>query len=307
MGFFYKNLFSNLAPQFFTIMRRMIPLTAMLIAVFFWSTTFIAVKFGLREISSLQFLFWRFFTATLAMGGYMLLTRPRWTKYSVWKGSILGALLVVVIYLETLGLETITASLSSFTVAGATVLFVFFLTSILNKRKITFLQLFLVLLCIIGLGLVTLDHKVALSIGVVYTLIAAFIFSFYVYAVEKMGTSKDGAMVTWMQLFIFALAAGLGCLIKGDSLAPPSLNTTWYAILICAIPASCIAFWIQMKYQEKLGSVETALVFSLEPVFSSILASILLYEQLNSKFYIGASLILFSVVLLQILSAKQKK
>jgi len=82
-----------------------------------------------------------------------------------------------------------------------------------------------------------------------------------------------------------------------------STTTSWLAILALSILCSAIGFILQIIAQKYTSPTRTGLMFSLEPVFAALFGYVFAQEILQAKGYIGAVLILLSVVL----SSSQKK
>lgn len=90
------------------------------------------------------------------------------------------------------------------------------------------------------------------------------------------------------------------CLVPFDGLTPPDNMATWgnlaFLALVCtAMPIFCLNLGIQ-----KLGAARASIVSSAEPVAAMFLAVLLLGENVGPVQWLGALLIIASVVLLQV-------
>ena len=103
-----------------------------------------------------------------------------------------------------------------------------------------------------------------------------------------------------------ALALGLG-----EPVHLPTSGRTWAAALFLGIVCSGVCLVIQSVYQKHTTASRASLIFTLEPVFSAIFAYFLLNERIGVKGYIGAALMLASLVLVEVdvgaLFGKNKK
>ncbi|MFV0508281.1 MAG: EamA family transporter, partial [Shewanella algae] len=66
-----------------------------------------------------------------------------------------------------------------------------------------------------------------------------------------------------------------------------------------AICASILAPWAWIKAIALLGTERTAIFMNLMPIFTAVLASTLLGEQLGTPHYVGGALVLTGVSLVQ--------
>ena len=97
----------------------------------------------------------------------------------------------------------------------------------------------------------------------------------------------------------------VGVVMLALSLVPetPTLPATpgvWASALFLGIFCSGICFIIQSVEQQFTTASHAGLIFTLEPVFSAVFAFFLLGERLGVKGYIGASLMLLSLVLMEL-------
>lgn len=96
---------------------------------------------------------------------------------------------------------------------------------------------------------------------------------------------------------------GLFSLIFSMFMETPKLPDTvesWFSILALSIFCTAIAFIVQVIAQQYTSPTHTGLIFSLEPVFSAGFAFFFTGETLTFKGYLGAVLILLSVLITEL-------
>lgn len=95
--------------------------------------------------------------------------------------------------------------------------------------------------------------------------------------------------------------------------ATPEILNTQYAdiiwILLLAIVCTNVAFVMNLNAMKRVSAFTANLAINLEPVYGIILAALILKEHqyLNSQFYIGAGIILLSVVIHSIIKTSGSK
>ena len=95
-----------------------------------------------------------------------------------------------------------------------------------------------------------------------------------------------------------ALTLALSCLIETPCL--PRTPGVWAAALFLGVFCSGIAFVVQTVQQQYTTATHVGLIFTLEPVFSAIVAFTLAGEVLRPRGYLGAALMLLSLVLMEL-------
>ncbi len=168
------------------------------------------------------------------------------------------------------------------------------------------------ILCLIGLALMTLNETLKPALGDVICLFAAIFYSVDLMVTEKAVANEK---VDPLALGVCDLAVvGVVMLMLSVFLETPALPGTakvWAAALFLGIVCSGVCLVIQSVYQKHTTASRASLIFTLEPVFSAIFAFFLLGERIGVKGYIGAALMLASLVLVEVdvgaLFGKNKK
>ena len=88
-------------------------------------------------------------------------------------------------------------------------------------------------------------------------------------------------------------------LVLGESIHLPSSGKTWAAALFLGVVCSGIAFVIQSVQQQYTTASHVGLIFTLEPVFASMVAFVMTGEVLSLRGYIGAALMLLSLFIME--------
>jgi drug/metabolite transporter (DMT)-like permease len=89
-------------------------------------------------------------------------------------------------------------------------------------------------------------------------------------------------------LLVVALAAG--------QLSVPHGSTVWGALLVTGIFASALAFLAQTWAQRRASATQTALAFSLEPVWTAFFGFTLAGDRLGAVAWLGCIVIMAGIV-----------
>lgn len=270
----------------------------MVIATLFWGASFLLTKLALEEISAVNFMFLRFIVAIISMLPVLIFSRIKFTKQVIKQGLILGVIQIGIMFLQIIGLETISASLSGF-LSGFYIVFVLIIRFFIQKRLPHITDIFTCSICLGGLALLTHSFELTDGIGVIYTLGCAFCMALYIYVLDVY-SDNDPILLTFMQMLSLAAFPGFLHLLPGISFKIPTNLITWVAIIFCGVCCSSIAFWLQNKAQKNLGAFKVSIILMLEPVFCTILSYFILGEKLYTESYIGIAMILGSIAVINL-------
>jgi drug/metabolite transporter (DMT)-like permease len=135
-----------------------------------------------------------------------------------------------------------------------------------------------------------------INIGDTYMLIAACSYSLYGVLLKRWRLPFNNWIALYVQM-VFAVIILLPVLTYHGqvSLTTESLPLVLYA----AIPTSILATWLWMQSIQHLGADKSAMFMNLLPVFTAIMATFILNEQLSSEQFIGGGLVLTGVAMTQ--------
>ncbi len=253
-----------------------------------WGATFPVMKLALNDASPLAFMALRFLLASALL--MIIVRRMTYCR----KGVMLGFLVFLGFYLQLLGLKFTTATKSAF-ITGMSVVFVPLLDFLMFGRKPRLRVIIAVLLGVIGLALLTEVTYSPVNLGDVLTLGSALAWAGQIIAVDRLVDRLDPKSVALYQSIPpFALSA-LFSLVESDFMIKPTLGLA-IALLYTGGMATALGLSLQAAAQERISPEAAALSYLSEPIFAAVFASLLLGEMMNPSQALGASLILFSML-----------
>ncbi|MEM9417368.1 MAG: DMT family transporter [Bacteroidota bacterium] len=273
------------------------PTLFLILATLFWGASFMLIKIALREIPPFAFIFFRFLSASACLLPSLGYLQEKVNGQDLIRGAGIGLFLGGLIIFQTLGLQTVTASVSAF-LTGFSVVFMLVIRFFVQRRLPSFLDIIATLACVWGLGLVTHSHGLTWEPGVRYSLLAALFMALHTQALAVYANSSSLSVLTLVQMLVITLLAGLAALASEGKLQVPTQASTWGAILGCAVLCTALTFWIQAYAQQHLSALKVSMILTLEPVFATLFAWLFLGETLQLSFYLGAGLILGAIGLI---------
>ena len=183
------------------------------------------------------------------------------------------------------------------------VIFTPFLSYIILKSKIDKKHIFPILIVTVGLySLCSGDNSFDFGLGEVFALMCAFtgagmlVFSSkYLKDMDPVTTSVIQSGFTGLFCLIFAL------LFEDIPVLTSIPLMGWIVIVYLAIGCTCIAYLFQNLALRHVPATYVALAFCSEPIFTAIASYFLLGELLSVKGFIGAALIMVSIIIASLL------
>ena len=259
-----------------------------------WGVTFVQVKDALVLYPLFAFLAVRFAIAscTLApVGARRLRTLGRGGFAAA---AFAGALLGGGYALQTAGLERTSVSSTGF-ITGMYVVLTPLLALALFRVRAGRAAWIGVLLAAAGLGLLTGVHAGAAA-GDLFVLGGAAVYSLQIVLMERFAPRYDAVAFTLVEMLaafagLVAVAAGAG------QISMPRGWTVWGALLVTGVFASALAFLAQTWAQRRASATQTALAFSLEPVWAAFFGFTLAGDRLGGVAWTGCLVIMSGIVI----------
>ncbi|MEX6476066.1 DMT family transporter [Fusobacterium animalis] len=266
----------------------------MFIATIFFGMTYVLTKICLNYSTELHIISFRFLIAFVI--SLIFLQRkifPIKIKEILYS-LILSVLLFMVFITMTIGVKYTTATNASFLIS-LSVIFIPFFSWIFNKEKPKKSIFIVLIIALIGIMLLTLDKNLEFHIGDILCLICSLVFSFHVLITERFVKNNNPITLGVLQ---FGGVALLSFLVQYpiEKFTLPKNEKFWISLMILSVFCTALAYIIQTVSQKKLSSTLIGLILSLEPIFSGIFGYFILNEYLSPQQYIGAFLLLISII-----------
>lgn len=266
----------------------------MFIATVFFGMTYVLTKICLNYSTEFHIISFRFLIAfvisLIFLQRKIFPIKIREILYSL----ILSLLLFFVFITMTIGVKYTSATNASFLIS-LSVIFIPFFSWIFNKEKPKKSIFVVLIIAVVGIMLLTLDKNLEFHIGDILCLICSLLFSFHIIITEKFVKNNNPITLGVLQ---FGGVALLSFLVQYpiEKFTLPKNENFWISLLILSVFCTALAYIIQMVSQKKLSSTLIGFILSLEPIFSGIFGYFILNEYLSFQQYVGAFLLLVSVI-----------
>ncbi len=173
--------------------------------------------------------------------------------------------------------------------------FVFVLSILVLRENVTWIKVSALALALIGTGL-TVDPNGGQWLGILFSVAAALIYS--VYIIVGTNVMKHVSAVQSSTVIFASAGAVYGTLMAVNGSHLPTTNTGWLNIGGIVLVATVIPVVAFLAGLERIGPINAAMLSTLEPVVTVLLAAWIFGERLKPIVILGGGLILVAVILL---------
>ncbi|MFJ8218908.1 DMT family transporter [Bacillus cereus] len=270
----------------------------LLLVTFFWGASILLTKVGLEGIEEYNLIALRFIIAFLLSGLIFYKHLFKIDFKTVKHAFILASVLFIVYIFATFGTKYTSVSNAGFLLC-LTVIFIPILSAIFLKHIPEKKVIVGIFLTIIGIGLLTLTSEFKIGNGDIFCILSALFYAIHVIITGSVTKHVNSIALGVVQLgFVGLFSLIFSFIIETPKL--PSTTNSWLIILALSIFCTAVAFIVQVIAQQYTTPTHTGLIFSLEPVFSAGFAFVFTGETLTGKGYLGATLILVSVLIAEV-------
>lgn len=286
----------------------------LLVAAFFWGTTFVAQDVAAGSIGPFSYNALRSLVAVIFLsavipifdktGHYTKKPLTYADKTLLLKGGILvGLIFTFSSYMQQRGLIYTTAGKAAFVTAFYLILVP--VVGIFMGRKSPITVWIAIFVSLAGLYFLCIDESLNIGSGELLVFICSIGYTGHIIAVGYYSRMCDGFRLSRIQFAAAFIANGILALLFED--------TTYEVILINLIPilfagifSSGIAFTLQILAQANLNAAVASILMSCESLFGVLSGAIILKETMNQREILGCVL-MFAAILLSQLPDSSKK
>ena len=295
-------------------MSKSISLLSALLCTFIWGTTFIAQDTGMDDIGPFTFNAVRFFVGFLAILPLVFLFETKKYSFEFKKDKkLLLRLTIIIGFSLFFGSALQQVALLYTDVANAAFFTIFYvplvpiIVFLFRKKKIHWSVWPSVCLCLIGGYLLTNFFDATVRLGDSLVILGALFWSFHIIYTDIF-IKKFNLPLTLgaAQTMIVALLSFIVGLIYEEFILKDILKEI-IPILYAGVLSGGFAFVLQIYAQKNISPAPAAIIFSLEGVFATIAAWIILSQILEINNILGCIFILCGVLISQLVPLINQK
>lgn len=266
----------------------------LLLATLIWGTSFVVMKNTLGSMPVFCLLAFRFLLAAAILALVFIKRWKRVDRSYFFCGGVMGLLLLCAYVTQTFGLAGTTPGKNAFLTAVYCVI-VPFLYWIVGRQRPDRYNILAALLCIGGIGLVSLDAGLTMTRGDALTLAGGFFFAAHMVSVASFSRERDVFLLTVVQFAAAGLAA-LVCALLFESVPAGLRGSAVASLLYLTFAATCGALLFQNIGQKYTEPAAASVLLSLEAPFGVLFSFFFYAERPTGRMILGFILIFIAVL-----------
>lgn len=275
-----------------------LPIIALCWVSFFWGTTWLASKEGVKHMPALQLAAIRQFIGGFLYVAFFLFKKTPWPKGKQWRAILILSLLNFVFSngLSTWGVKYISSGLGA--IIGSMVPIWIVIISFFKGERITRLAVLGILICFGGVCIIFYEHlldfiKPDFQFGILLSIIATITWAFGTLYTKKKAASFNpyfslGLQMTLSSIFLFILSSATGTNI---SLAEIPANS-WWSIGYLVVVGSVLTFIAFIYALQNLPTALSSVYAYINPIVAVLLGAIIFGESLTAAIAVGGGITL---------------
>ena len=290
-----------------------LPILALCWVSFFWGTTWIASKEGVKHMPALQLVAIRQFLGGFLYISFFLFKKAPWPKGKQWKTIIILSILNFVLSngLSTWGVKYISSGLGA--IIGACVPLWIVIITFFRGERLSRLSVMGLIISFSGVCVIFYDHLSDFLIpnfrfGIIISIISTLTWAFGTLYTKKKAATFNPYFSLGLQMFIssiliFAYNGATGTSVSLSAI--PAIS--WWSIAYLVIVGSILTF-IAFIYALQNLPAEISTVYSyINPIVAVILGALIFSETLNAAIAIGGGVTLSGLYLVNYSLRKTRK
>lgn len=268
---------------------------ALLVTTLIWGTSFVVQKNTLDDISTLHLLAIRFSIAAVLMFIIAAKDIKKIDRSYIKGGVLMGIALACAYIVQTYGLVYTTPGKNAFLTASYVVMTPFLYWAY-KKRRPGKHNLAAAFLCLIGVGLISLNGSMNINIGDILTIICGVFYAIHIIIIDEQAEGKSIALLTAIQFAVAAVLTWIPALIFEPAIENIPSGAV-FSILFLGIVCTGICFLLQTYGQKNTPVSQAAILLTLESVFGTVASIIFYKEPMSIRLVLGFAAMFIAVLI----------
>lgn len=290
-----------------------LPIIALCWVCFFWGTTWIASKEGVRHMPALQLAGIRQFIGGILYVSFFIYKKEAWPKGKQWKTIIILSILNFALSngLSTWGVKFISSGLGA--ILNAVFPLWIVLITFFRGEKLAKLAILGLIISFSGVCVIFYDHlsdflQPDFRFGILLSFIATISWAFgSLYTKKKAATFNPyfslGLQMLISSFILFAVTGATGTTVS--ILSIPAIS--WWSIAYLVIIGSVLSFIAYIYMLQNLPAEINSIYAYINPIVAVLLGAFIFGESLNMAIAIGGAITIFGLYMVNHSIRKARK
>lgn len=276
-------------------MKNYLAIAGLILVTIIWGGGFVASDMALESLLPFQIMAIRFFLATVLMGGITVKQLRGMKREEIKAGVLMGIALFAGFALQIIGLQYTTPSKNAFLTA-LNVVMVPFIAFVVCKKKIGAKGIVGAIMAIVGVGILSLEKNLTLSVGDGLTLLCAVGFAFQIFLTSEFVKKYRAVVLNFVQMCTAFVLSVISLFCFGE-LKFAVTTKGWLSVLYLGVVSTTICYLLQTASQRYVDETKAAIILSMESVFGTLFSILILREVITVRMVIGCVIILTAVII----------
>ncbi len=275
-------------------MKKYLAITGLVTVTIIWGGGFVASDMALESLRPFQIMAIRFLMASVLMGAASIRELKGINFKELQAGILMGTALFVGFAFQIVGLQYTTPSKNAFLTA-LNVVMVPFISFILLRKKISRKSIAGAAMAIVGVGLLSLEKNMSLSMGDALTLVCAVGFAFQIFFTSEFVKKYRAVVLNFIHMLTAVLLSAICLFLFGET----DFHVTpqgWLSVLYLGVVSTALCYLLQTASQKYVDETKSAIILSMESVFGTLFSILILHEQVTLRMVCGCIIILAAVI-----------
>ena len=268
---------------------------ALLLMSLIWGSSFFILKNTLESVSTLYVLAIRFSGAAVLLCLFSLRELKKLDAKYLRGGAAMGVCLFIAYVLQTYGLTMTTPGKNAFLTATYCVIAPL-LGWLLLRKKPSAYNWIAAVVCIVGIGFVSLGDDFSIHLGDALTLCCGLFYALHILVTDRYAEGRSALLLTMVQFAVAGALAWIFALLTTPF--PKQIPTdAVLSILYLCVMCSALCNFLQTFGQKYTPASGTAILMTLESVFGAMFSALFYHERFSLRLLIGFALIFAAVLI----------
>ncbi len=264
------------------------------LATLIWGTSFVIMKNTLDAVPPFYLLAFRFLVAAAFLSIVFSRKMRKLDREYLKCGGIMGAVLFAAYIAQTYGLKGTSPGNNAFLTAAYCVV-VPFLAWFTEKKRPDLFNIMAALLCLAGIGLVSLSSELKVNQGDALTLLGGLFYSVHIIVVNHFAKNRDIFILTIVQFFVSGILSLTAAFLFNTAPTMPAQGTM-LSLLYLSFAATAGSLLFQNIGQKYTEPAAASVLLALEAPLG-VLSSILFYSERPTLRVIFGFVLIFAAVI----------
>ncbi|NLL39824.1 MAG: DMT family transporter [Clostridiales bacterium] len=275
--------------------QRALGSLSLIVATLIWGSTFVLMKDTVESIPTFYLLAIRFTSAAVLLAAFGFKSLKKLNLKYIINGVILGVLLLAAYVFQTFGLKVSTPGKNAFLTTVYCIIVPFLYWAISGRRPDRY-NISAAILCLAGIGLLSLERDLSVNYGDCLTLVGGFFFACHIVALAK-ATDECAVLPVTMLQFLTAGLVSFVCGMIFEKFPEQIPNSALLSLAYLTVFATAGSLLLQSIGQKYTHPSTAAVLLTLESVFGAAISIALGRDQPSLRLFSGFVIIFLAVLI----------